>query len=53
MIEAKRLAIGNAKREAGNNRKSVESRVIWTPNKLGTLAAWNEQSIESNGQDVF
>ena len=35
MIEAERLAIGNAKQEAGVIRSRVESRVIQTLNKLG------------------
>ena len=47
MIEAKRLAIGNAKREVGTLGKSDESRVIWTPSKLGTLAVWNEHHVKS------
>jgi hypothetical protein len=49
VIEVERSTIiGNAKREADNIRKNVESRVIWTPSTLGTLVAWNEPSVKSN-----
>ena len=53
MIEAKQLAIGNAKQEAGSNRRSDESRVIQTLNEFGTLAAWNKQYVKSNCRDIF
>ena len=53
MIEAEQLAIGNAKREAGSNRRSDESRVIRTLNEFRTLAVWNKHYVKSNCRDIF
>ena len=46
MIEAKWLAIGNAERLAGSNRRSAQSRVIGYLSELGTMIAWNEHIVE-------
>ena len=53
MIEAERLAISNAKREVGNNKKNDVSRVIRTLNEFGTLARWNKQYVKSNYRDIL